>query len=353
MTGNMGLDKRSGLITRHRHEGEVFAMGHFVPLHQQLLACAHQTLQMVAMQLFSHSPQSGRPLFDHGPIELRHFCSRCARARAVGKNMQMRNADLFRQPRLATFNRPLSRWVHALELSFEKTLASYVADAFPTFSHSTQVQIANVLFNLGNPSGLTVWGIAAIQRTLQSWRSLSAPTIPVLGDPLSLLPVTHTNAAGVWHLENVPNLYHGLSFRTDGVQALLHGAMASPTENGLRALMVERLVGSRYEMVAGFNQPSELMFRRAGSDQLFWMSLRRAWGERVEGPSGVAPRNTNSPGTFSAYSEKSSLGDNDAGRRATLPGAANSSAGTIASVNPPPKALDAPGKPATCAASAP
>ena len=32
------------------------------------------------------------------------------------------------------------------------------------------------------------------------------------------------------------------------------------------------------------------MFRRAGSDQLFWMSLRRVLGERVEGPSGGAPR---------------------------------------------------------------
>ena len=203
---------------------------------------------------------------------------------------QMLGADLFRQPRLATFNTSLARWVHTLELSFEKTLADYVADAFPTFTRNSQVQIANVLFNLGNPSGLTVWGIAAIQRTLQSWRSLSVPTIPVLGDPLSLLPVTHTNAAGVWHLENVPNLYHGLSFRTDGVQALLHGAMASPTENGLRALMVERLAVNHYQMVAGFDQPGELLFRRPGCDKLFWLSMRKARNGWVEGPYQVAPR---------------------------------------------------------------
>ncbi|PRA59306.1 MULTISPECIES: dermonecrotic toxin domain-containing protein [Pseudomonas] len=203
---------------------------------------------------------------------------------------QMLGADLFRQPRLATFDTPLSRWVHALELSFEKTLASYVADAFPTFSHSTQVQIANVLFNLGNPSGLTVWGIAAIQRTLQSWRSLSVPTIPVLGDPLSLLPLTRTNAAGIWQLESVPSLYHCLSFRTDGVQALLHGVMASPIDNGLKALMVERLVVNHYQMVAGFSQPGELLFRRPGSDKLFWLSLRKAYNGWVEGPYQVAPR---------------------------------------------------------------
>ena len=202
---------------------------------------------------------------------------------------RMLSTDLYRQPRLATFEPSLSRWLHSIELPFVKSLVAYVADAFPTFTSTSQVQVANVLFNLGNPSGLTVWGIAALQRTLQGWRSLSAQAMPVLGDPLSMLPLTR-KTAGVWRLETFPDLYHRLNFSTRNIPLLMHEALVSGNEGALRALMVERLVGSRYEMVAGFNQPSELMFRRAGSDQLFWMSLRRAWGERVEGPSGVAPR---------------------------------------------------------------
>ena len=111
----------------------------------------------------------------------------------------------------------------------------------------------------------------------------------MLGEPLSLLPITR-KTAGAWRLETFPDLYHRLNFSTDGVPVLMHEAVVSGTERALKTLMVERLVGSRYEMVAGFNQPSELLFRRAGSDQLFWMTLRRALGEVVEGPHDVTLR---------------------------------------------------------------
>ncbi|WP_339545562.1 hypothetical protein [Pseudomonas sp. RA_35y_Pfl2_P32] len=104
-----------------------------------------------------------------------------------------------------------------------------------------------------------------------------------------MLPLTR-KTAGAWRLETFPDVYHRLNFTTQDIPLLMHEALVSGSDGALRALMVERLVGSRYEMVTGFNQPFELMFRRAGSDQLFWMSLRRALGERVEGLSGVAPR---------------------------------------------------------------
>ncbi|MFJ2445503.1 dermonecrotic toxin domain-containing protein [Pseudomonas sp. NPDC087626] len=202
---------------------------------------------------------------------------------------RMLSTDLYRQPRLATFEQSLSRWMHSIELPFIKSLVAYVADAFPTFTSISQTQVANMLFNLGNPTGLTAWGIAALQRTLQGWRSLSAQALPMLGEPLSLLPITR-KTAGAWRLETFPDLYHRLNFSTDGVPVLMHEAVVSGTERALKTLMVERLVGSRYEMVAGFNQPSELLFRRAGSDQLFWMTLRRALGEVVEGPHDVTLR---------------------------------------------------------------
>ena len=54
--------------------------------------------------------------------------------------------------------------------------------------------------------------------------------------------------------------------------------------------MVERLAVNHYQMVAGFDQPGELLFRRPGSDKLFWLSLRKAYNGWVEGPYQVAPR---------------------------------------------------------------
>ncbi|WP_256577380.1 dermonecrotic toxin domain-containing protein [Pseudomonas sp. R37(2017)] len=204
---------------------------------------------------------------------------------------QMLGADLYRQPRLATFDPSMSRWLNSIELSFEKTLGSYVADAFPTLTPTSRLQVANVLFNLTNPAGLTLWGVAAMQRTLQSWRSLSVPTLPVQGEPLSLLPVTRTNAAGVWRLDNIPEAYHSLNFSSDGVSILMREAVDLPTERVLRSLMVERLEGSHYQMYGGFNQPGELLFTRPGTNnQVFWLSLRSASNGLVAGPYQVSPR---------------------------------------------------------------
>lgn len=203
---------------------------------------------------------------------------------------QMLGADLYRQPRLATFDSSMSRWVNSMELSFEKTLGSYVADAFPTLTPTAQLQVANLLFNLGNPSGLTIVGLAAIQRTLQSLRDLSAPTLPVLGEPLSLLPITRTNAAGVWHLSNNPDLYQCLNFSSDGLSRSMRAAVLSPTETALRSLMIERLEGSGYQMYGSFNQRGELLFLRPGTNRVFWLSLRRASNGVVEGPYQVSPR---------------------------------------------------------------
>ena len=132
--------------------------------------------------------------------------------------------------------------------------------------------------------------MAAMQRTLQSWRARSAPSLPVLGDPLSMLPITRTHATGVWRLDDFPDLYHRLHFSAERISVLMHEALSLPTERVLKSLMVERLVGSHYQMFASFDQPGELLFRRPGSDQLFWLTLRKATHGVVEGPYHVTPR---------------------------------------------------------------
>jgi hypothetical protein len=197
--------------------------------------------------------------------------------------------DRFSQPRVATFNGALSRWVHPLDLSFEKSIAAYVGDGFPTFTAATQLQVANVLFNRANPAGLTGWGIAALRRTLQNWRFWPAGNRVSLGDPLSMLPRTPRAHDGTWPLNSLPGYYSRLNFSTDGIPLLLHDALSSRSGSTLRALMIERLTGSRYELVAG-GAVSELIFRRPGREALYWLTLRRVAGDVVEGRHYVGPR---------------------------------------------------------------
>lgn len=204
---------------------------------------------------------------------------------------RMLGTDLYRQPRMATFNREMARWVNSIDLSFEKTLTAYVADAFPTLTQTSQLQVANVLFSVANPEGLSVWGAATMQRTLQFWRSLSPAELPVPGDPLSLLPVTRADVAGGWLIVNAPGVYHSLNFSSDGVWMLMREAVLSPNQTALRSLMIERLRGSGYQMFDGFDQPGELLFWRPGSrTQVFWLSLHRTSNGVVRGPSQISPR---------------------------------------------------------------
>lgn len=198
--------------------------------------------------------------------------------------------DLYSQPRLAEFNADLSRWLHPLELPFDKNLGAYVADAFPTFTASTQIEIAGTLFHRTNPNGPTLWGITALRRTLQAWRSWPAASPGALGDPLSLLPLTARGQNGNWLIDSIPSYYNRVHFTTYEVGSLLRRALSSGTDGALRALMVERLMGSHYEIISSVSPLSELIFRRPGGEQVFWLSLRRVVGNVVEGREYIEPR---------------------------------------------------------------
>ncbi|MBZ9782482.1 hypothetical protein K9857_13140 [Pseudomonas sp. REP124] len=202
-------------------------------------------------------------------------------------------ADPYSQPRPVFFASEDKLWVTSASLPFEKTISAYVADAFPTFSTSSQQQAAQTLFGLTNPNGLTASGLARLHRTLKTWRNRSTPDAAlggIVGDPLSLLPATPKNSTGQWLLGEYSTLYNRVQLRTEGVDMLLHAVMSSGTEESIRVLMAERLVGSGYEMLSGYRLGSELLFRRPGRPQLFWLSLRRVRGHVVDGSAYVAPR---------------------------------------------------------------
>jgi hypothetical protein len=217
-------------------------------------------------------------IFDHR-IDINHFA----------QFEHLISTDMFSQPRPVYFAPIDKRWVNSLNLSFNKTLTSYVGDAFPTFSPVSRQQVAQTLFGQANPTGVTASGLAIVFRTLKSWRGRSVES-GSLGDPLSMLPVTPKNAVGQWLMESYSGPFNRLRLSTDGVDTLLHGVMRSGTEESLRALLSERLVSSGYEMIPGYRLGSELLFKRPGRAQLFWLSLRRVLGDLVDGSQYIAPR---------------------------------------------------------------
>lgn len=202
---------------------------------------------------------------------------------------QLLRSDLFSQPRVATFSTTLSRWVHPIELPFEKSIAAYVEDGFATLTVDSRLQVANRLFNQANPAGPTGWGITSMRRTLQNWRFGPSATRASLGDPLSMLPRAPRALDGSWTLNSPPGYYSRLHFSTEGVDVLLHDALSSGSGSTLRTLMTERLTGSRYQVVPG-GAGSELIFRRPGRETLYWLTLRSVVGDVVEGGSYVGPR---------------------------------------------------------------
>ncbi|CAI2799013.1 hypothetical protein K7402_28695 [Pseudomonas fluorescens group sp.] len=201
----------------------------------------------------------------------------------------MLRTDLFNQPRLTRFYRGINRWINQIELPFRRTISAYVAGAFPMLHETSQLQVARALFRRANPSGLTAWGYRVLQVTLNDWVQWPSSSMAKFGDPLLLLPITGRTGRG-WHLGESSGFFGHLRFRTDPVALLLHNTLTSGTEGTLRALMIEVLTRSRYQILDGYNVVGELLFTRPGRDTVYWMSLRRAQGNWVDEGVNVQPR---------------------------------------------------------------
>lgn len=197
--------------------------------------------------------------------------------------------DMHNQPRSVFFAAADQRWINSSSLLFEKTISRYVGDSFATFGPASQQHIAQALFDQANPNGLTASGIASVWRTLKAWsRRSSAPAMP--GDPLVMLSVTPRNAAGQWLLRDPSAAFNRLELKSVGAESLLHAVMRSATEESLRLLLSQRLVGSGYQMIAGYRLGSELLFRWPGHSRVYWLSLRRVLGDVVDGSPHVVPQ---------------------------------------------------------------
>lgn len=203
----------------------------------------------------------------------------------------MLRTDLYNQPRAATFARADGRWVNDIDLPFQKTLAAYVGDAWPMLSVSSQADVARSLFNRVNRNGLNVVGVATLQRILRHWRRERTVVEATLGDPLLLLPVTPRSVSGEWPLSRQPGQYTQLTFRTDQVHSLFQDAVTNRSQEALKALMADVLRRNRYQLVPGYDQVGELLFKHPGHATVYWMQVHSAFGHAVGNrASQVAPR---------------------------------------------------------------
>ncbi|WP_236412899.1 dermonecrotic toxin domain-containing protein [Pseudomonas syringae] len=183
--------------------------------------------------------------------------------------------DLFDQPRLATFAAADGRWVNPRVMPFQKTMAASVAEAFPMLTATSVENVARALFNAANPNGLTAWGASMMQRTLRHWRA-GASVVPAhLGEPMTLLPRSSPTVQGHWLLNDAPRQYSQLNYRTDRIGQLFKDALKDGDRPSLRALMVEVLTRDGYQFDFSYPMPGELLFRRPGSQTLYWLQLQR------------------------------------------------------------------------------
>ncbi|HEX4548484.1 dermonecrotic toxin domain-containing protein [Pseudomonas sp.] len=198
--------------------------------------------------------------------------------------------DLYSQPRAAFFSTADNRWILSAQLPFEKNLAGYVSDAFPTFSPGSCGQVAKALFEHSFPNGLADKGMSILVGTLKIWRRAVRSTPYTATDPLLLLSVTPKSAAGRWLLQDIPGTYNRLQFSSNGAESLLQSVRRNPTNSALRALMRDRLTGSGYEMIAGDVRAPGLLFRHPESPTLYWISLRSVFGDEIDGSHFTFPR---------------------------------------------------------------
>lgn len=201
----------------------------------------------------------------------------------------MLRTDRYGQPVLTRFYTGVNRWINQIELPFRGTLSGYIAHAFPMLHGTSQLQVARALFRRTNPRGLTAWGYRALQQTINDWVQWPSTSQVRIGDPFLLLPITPRTGRG-WHLGESSGFFGHLRFSTRSVALLLHNALVSGTEGTLRALMVEVLTRSRYQLLEGYNVVGELLFTRPGRDTVYWMSLRRAQSNWIEEGANVQPR---------------------------------------------------------------
>lgn len=206
------------------------------------------------------------------------------------------NLDPVKQPRGAIQVPPNNHWEIDPRLPFEGSLTDYVATYFPELTDISLLNVARAQFSLANGSSIaTGIGLTTLRQVFNDWGTTNTLPRPELADPLLMLPLTPTTPGrGNARLLALPALsdpspLRRLEFDPSKFQDTWDYFMVGQSASEFKRFMSGLLVRNGYAVFKTTSAPSypTLVFRRAGHDFVYYMSLHRVRGDNLHLPFGT------------------------------------------------------------------
>jgi hypothetical protein len=206
--------------------------------------------------------------------------------------------DLDQQPRGAIKVPPSQRWEIDPNLPFDKAFTDQVATYFPELTDISLLNVAREQFRRANGSdNATGVGLTTLRQVFNDWTTSRPTPRPELTDPLLMLPITPMSASqgNARKLElpvlSDPAPLQRLEFAAHKFREQWHYFLTTQTGVELKRFMANLLKRNGYIVFDPTNATSypALVFRRAGHDFVFYMSLHRVRGKNIHVPSASDP----------------------------------------------------------------
>ncbi len=201
------------------------------------------------------------------------------------------------QPMMVKYQVAARQWVTEGPL-FSRQIETYISEARPGFTDTTNVVLAQKLYEMADPSttGITATRMINLKATLNAWRAGETTPVAHLNDPLLMLNKAHpqVNPDGrlSWNISYEASLdtFQRLDFdthypsTTEWLISSVSGALGPEGMRGLRGLMEDVLTRSGYTVLHNrlrVGHRDFMVFRRPGQDEMYLMYLRRASGSNL------------------------------------------------------------------------
>ncbi|MHC8382524.1 hypothetical protein [Pseudomonas sp. LB3P14] len=197
--------------------------------------------------------------------------------------------DLLQQPRGAIRVPPANHWEIDPTLPFQRPLTEYVATYFPELSATSLGNVAFHQFLLANGSETaTGSGLTLLRQTFNDWKTGNIHPRPQLAEPLLMLPILPTSGAGTVRITELPLSVPGgplqrLDFDPIRFQQEWLYYMNTQSAVDLKRFMASLLTRNGYAVFdpSPSNSFPALVFQRTGHDYVFFLSLHRIRGRRI------------------------------------------------------------------------
>lgn len=237
-----------------------------------------------------------------------------AACRSYAELSEVIRRNPYEQPLMAKYQPATGQWTVEGPL-LNRKIETYIDEAFPEFTDTSRVVLAQKLFEMADPSVsyMTATRMINVKAALNVWRAGGKAPLQHLNDPLLMLnkaqPGTEMAGQLRWNIsyESSLHTFERLDFAARdsvAVEWLIRSVSESGPSgatHGLNGLMNHVLLRNGYEIVHErllLQRREFIAFRRPGQDELYLLYLRRAQNSVII---------TTTTGAFRASSEGDGL----------------------------------------------